>query len=368
MFRQVIRGLVVAAAVALLIEVAAGRQPDTVLDAITVRNTAKKDGSTITYQGRLKLSPAGLQVLTGKDLEKATTITFADLVRFEPGDMPGVNRDDMLKNVKLEANKTKKDYETARANYSAMLTKAAGAPDATRRHLEFRVVAMSTKIADETGDDEKWAEAADAAAKEWRSFLTGHKGGWEVWPAARAVARLYAERNKFDEAAKVWGGMAKNTELPADLRLEAGIQEVDALFRSKAFAEAATQAEALGKAAAAGPAKDKLALYERAARAAAGLKEDTLRPVADDIRKKIAESKDPTVRGVGYGVLGELYALVNNPRQAMWEFLTVETVYNTDRDEVFKAMCRLVEMFKAQADEDRPKQYREKIRRMRGTF
>jgi tetratricopeptide (TPR) repeat protein len=369
MIRKLVGSLIVIAAVAVVIDTAGGQQPTNVPDKIVVRNNVKKDGSVITYEGKLKLSPVGLQVLSGEKLDKATTIHFADIVRFEPGDMPGVNRDDMLAQLKLESNKNKKDYETAKSVYSAMLKKAASSPEPTKRYLEFRVVSMSTKIADESADDEKWSELADLAAKEWTGFLTDYKAGWEIWPAARSLARLYVELNKYEEAAKMWGRVAKNPELPPDLKLEAGIQEIDAHFRAKAYSTAATLAEALGKSTGPGAAKDKLAIYERAAKAAdGGLKENTVQVVVDHIRKKIAESKDATVRGVGYGVIGELYTLVNRHRDAMWEYLTVETVYNADKDEVLKAMCRLVEAFKAQMDEDRPKTYREKIRRFRSTF
>ena len=188
-------------------------------------------------------------------------------------------------------------------------------------------------------------------------------------PSARAGARLYAELNKFDEAAKMWSRMAKNTELPPGLRLEASLQEIDTQFRSKAYSTAAAAVEALAKTVGPGAVKDKLAIYERAAKAAeSGLNADNVKPVVDDIEKKIAESKDPGVRGVGYGVIGELYLAAGRPRDAMWAYLWVETVYNADKDEVLKAMCRLVEVFKALMDEDRPKVYREKIRRFRANF
>ena len=369
MLRQTIRGILPALGLTFVLATAPGRQQVVALDKIVVRNSAKKDGSTITYNGRLRLSSVGLQVLTGEKLDKATTIRFADLVRFEPGDMPGVNRDDVLAQLKLESNKTKKDYETARAVYAAILKKAGGAPEATKRQLEYRVALMSTKIADESGDEEKWSELAAAAAKEWTGFLTGYNAGWEIWPAARTLARLYIEENRYDEVAKLWARMARNPELPPDLKLEASLEEVDALFRGKMFSVAASQADALGKSAAPGPAKDRLAIYERAARAAdGGLKADGLAAVVEDIRKKIAATKDPSVRAVGFSVIGELDLLLNRPRDAMWEFLWVETVYNSDREEVLKAMCRLVESFKGQMDEERLKQYREKIRRVRASF
>lgn len=273
----------------------------------------------------------------------------------------------MLSQIKLEAGGTKKDYETARGVYAAMLKKAAGGGEPTRRFLEFKVAMMSTRVADESGDDERWAELADVAVKEWNGFLTGYTTGWEVWPAARALARLYVELNKYDEAARLWGRMAKNPELPPDLKLEAAVQEVDAQFRAKAFATAASLAESLGKSAGPGTEKDKLALYERAARAAekAAMKPDALRAAAEDLKKTAGASKDPAVRGAGFGLAGELYLLAGRPREAMWEFLAVETLYNSEKDEVLKAMCRVVDSFKAQADEDRAKQYRDKIRRFR---
>jgi hypothetical protein len=369
MRRAAVRALTAALAVALLFEYGIGQQPGAAPDRVIVRSAVKKDGSTVTYEGKLKLSAVGLQILSGEKLDKATTISFADIVKLEPGDLSGVNREDMLSQLKLENNRTRKDYETAKSVYINLLKKASAAPEPTKRHLEYRIALMSTKIADVSGDDEQWAELAEIAAKEWTGFLTGYKSGWEIWPAARALARLYVEQGKFDEGARLWGRMAKNPELPPDLKLEASIEEIDAQFRVKAFATAASLAAELGQSAAPGAGKDKLALYERAAKAAeAGLKEDSIQPVVDEIKKRISASKDAGVRAVGFSVAGELYLLANRPRDAMWEFLAVETLYNSNKDDVLKAMCRLAQSFQAQMDEDRRKQYRDKIRHYRSSF
>jgi hypothetical protein len=67
-------------------------------------------------------------------------------------------------------------------------------------------------------------------------------------------------------------------------------------------------------------------------------------------------------------MIGELHLLAGKHREAMWAFLWVETVYNADRYDALKAMCRLAEVFRSQADEDRAKSYREKIRRFREGF
>ena len=76
MIRQTFRALFAIATIALLIEAAAGRQPNT-QDRIVVRNAAKNDGSTVAYEGASL--PVGLQVLTSDKAETAKS-TGPDLV------------------------------------------------------------------------------------------------------------------------------------------------------------------------------------------------------------------------------------------------------------------------------------------------
>jgi hypothetical protein len=52
----------------------------------------------------------------------------------------------------------------------------------------------------------------------------------------------------------------------------------------------------------------------------------------------------------------------------MWAYLWVEVVYSQDRDEVAKALLRLVKSFEVQQDEDRAKSYKDKLRRFRATL
>ncbi len=112
-------------------------------------------------------------------------------------------------------------------------------------------------------------------------------------------------------------------------------------------------------------AKDKLAIYLRAASVGANPTPEALSAAVKEIEDKIAATKDSTVRGIGYGMIGELYLASKRPRDAMWAFLAVETLYNTEKEEVLKALVRLAQLFKLQMDEDHERLYREKIRRYR---
>ena len=364
MIRQALRGLVVLAAMTLLVDASAG-QPGTP-DKVYVRD--KKDGSVKTYEGSLKFGPGGYQVV-GAGNKVAASVAPDDLIKVVPGDLPGSDRNIVLGLITAEEKKTKAEYEKARLGYADLQKKAGTtAPEATRRFLDFKYAQMATKVADESADDDKWPELADVAMKSWGGFLGEYKTGWELWPAAKAQARLLTEVNKYDEVARLWTRTAKTAELPADLKLEAELRAVDAEIRSKGYATALDSVEKLGKTTGPGVAKDKLAIYELAAKGGMGATAEEYAAKIKAIEDAVAKTKDAGVRGVGYGMIGELQLLAGKPREAMWAFLWVETVYSQDKDDALKAMCRMVEVFKAQGDDDRAKVYREKIRRFRETF
>lgn len=365
MIRQAVWAPLILASIALLLNTAIGQQAGPP-DKIVIRDKDKKDGSTKTYEGTLKLAPNGYQIMSpeGKVL---AAVSPADIVKVIPGELVGVDRGDMLAQLSLEDKKTKKDYETARLAYKALLDKAATAPPKTKQYLSFKRAIISTKLLDES-DDEEWAKQIDPTVKEWDDYLSTYKTGWEVWPAARISARLDIELSKFKEAGKLWKQMmGKEYELPADLKLEATLQLIDSYIREGpgGYSSAATAAEEAAKTAVSPVLKDKLAIYARTARVEANPSPEALSAAVKEIEEKIGASKDITVRGVGYGMIGELYLAAKRPRDAMWAFLWVETVYNQDKDEALKAMVRLSQIFKAQMDEDHERLYREKIRRFR---
>ncbi len=361
MIRSVIRVVVSVVGLALVVESVVGQPASP--DKILVLN--RKDGSTKTYEGTLKLSAAGLQILA-PDGKLLATAAPADILKVSPGDLPGVDRNVLLNLIASEEKRTKADYQKARDGYLELQKKVSTAPDRTRRFVDFKVALMLTRVADESGDDEKWAEQAAEAVKAWNGFLTEYKTGWEVWLAAKTVTRLLAEMNKFDDVPRNWNRLTrKDADLPADLRLEASLEEIDAQIRQRLYPSALETAKTLFATTPAGPTKDRLDIYQTAAKAGA---DANFVDGAKAIEAKIAATKDPVVRGTGFTMIGELLLAGGKPRDAMWAFLWVETVYNADKEAAFKAMCRLVEVFKAQNDEDRVRAYRDKIRRFRSTL
>lgn len=359
MMRQAIRGLVLFGLLAAVLS-STGRAQN-VPDVVTVRD--RKDGTTKTVSGQYTLSPAGFQVIGG-DKKVLATVNPDDIVKVAIGDLQGVERDSILA---LVAKEGKKEYQEARTGYQDLLKKSANAPAPTKRYLQFKMAALSNKMADELEPEKGWKEKSEAVVVEWRGFLQDHPAGWELWPAVRSSTRVQIELGKFDTAATTWGKLAANKELPPESKFEAQLQAIDLNIRAggKEYSSAAVAAEELVKTAV-GSRKERLAIYELAAKAGGNGK--PLEAV-DKIKAEMEKSKDPSVHATGYSMLGELYLAGGKPREAMWSFLWVETVLNQDRDEVFKAVVRLAQLFeKDLADSDQAAKYRDKLKRTRASF
>lgn len=354
MKRFALRALLLALLVALATPDARGQN---IPDKVSVR---QKDGTSKTFDGTFTASAAGFQVIAA-DKKVVATVNPDDVLKVAIGDLPGTDRPLILANATREE---KRDWENARKSYDDMLKKAATAPERTKRFLDFKRNLMAQHVTDELPYEKDWAVKADDCAKEWGVFFASYPSGWELWPATRAQTRIFVERGKFDEAARAWARLAKNPEMPADAKTEAAIQEIDLNLRAKAYPGALATASALVKTAA-GSRKDRLTIYEIAAKAGSDGK--PLEGV-EKIRAEMNKSKDPTVHATGFSMIAELYLAGGKPRDAMWSFLWVETVLNHDRDEVFKAMARLANLFETQADDEQLKKYRDKLQRYRTTF
>jgi tetratricopeptide (TPR) repeat protein len=354
MTRNALRGLALFGLMAaVVVSTARAQNPD----VVSVRD--RKDNSIKKLTGTLTVSSTGFQVV-GADKKAAPPINPDDVVGVVIGDLPGVDRGVTNSASTKEDNKK---YAEALVQYKE--ANKAGLPERSARYLQYKAAYCNTKLVDEVDDKDRKAKAEDAV-KEWKGFLNTYRVGWELWPATRAYSRLQTELGQYAEAAAMWNKLSANKELPADARMEAQIQEIDMHIRGKQAVNAIPLAGEALKSAAGGQ-KERLAIYEIAAKAAA----DGKAPEGvEAIKKEMDKTKDPSVHATGFAMTGELHLLAGKPRDAMWSFLWVETVLNQDRDEAFKAVARLASLFESGplADDDQARKYRDKLKRIRGTF
>lgn len=367
MTRLAVRGAVALAMVAATLASAGYGQQGGLGYKVYYRDKANREGPEKIIDGeQLKVTPAGVQVINKGTV--TTTISPNDILRVDPGEVPPLDRKDVAAQITLER---EKKWEPALATYLDMQkkAKAAGAPAPSMRYLEFKVAYTSARAADDATDD-AWKDKTEAAQKLLNDYLisSNYQGGWEIWPVGRMRARMLLELERPGDAVTTWNKLSKSNDVPADLKTEAALEEIDYLFRAKQFPVAGQQISAL-KPGATGAAKDRLTLYEIAIKCAETAAPGQPMPIAQVVKPLqdlVDQTKDPVVKAVGYNLLGEVCMMAEKPREAMWNYLWVEVVYNQDRDEVLKAMIRLVKAFDAQQDEDRTRNYREKLRRYRG--
>lgn len=370
MLRQATRGVIALVLFAAVLDSAGRARQPAAADRVFYRD--KKDGVVRNVAGELKPTPTGYQVYSATDKKVVATVSPADVIRVAPGEIPGYEPTAVTDLVKLE---DAGQWEKARATYQEMFNKAKSAPEKVRKYLEFRVGIAAAHAADAAADEAAARAKGEEAVKLLDNFLTGYKTGYEVYPAAETAARLQlslverkkdgdkeTERRQFDEAARTWGKLAKNAGLPPDLRTEAGLQEIDLKIRARQYSDAAALVGEMMKSAPAGSVKDRLAIYQLALNF---VEKPNPADGVPPIEAAIAKTTDPMIRAAGYGMMGELYLAAGKPRDAMWQYLWVEVVYNRDKDEVLKALVRLADTFRMQGDEDRARQYRDKARRLR---
>jgi hypothetical protein len=83
-----------------------------------------------------------------------------------------------------------------------------------------------------------------------------------------------------------------------------------------------------------------------------------------DLRKMAADAKDPGEIALAYNTLGDCYLMNNMPKDAAYEYLYVDLIYNQNKEQLQKAITQLVQVFKELKQPDRAKEYAEKLEKL----
>jgi hypothetical protein len=331
-------------------------------DKVTYHDRAA-DGKLVTTSAVTKESPAGVQLIIGDKVK--TVVSPADMVRLDPGAVKGVPLGDVLAARALENGP---DPAKPRAAFAELLKKAGPTPDAAaRRYLAFREAYWAGQVANQKTGAAFKAEAPKAAEKLAAVGQLARKS-WEVWPALRSAARLYLELGDYAKAATALSELASVTGLPADLRYEAKLAAAEAQIRAGQGLSAEGLLNQLGadkSFPASGPLRERLTVLTAAAKLPRGEGEKPTAAQLAALEKAVNAAKDPTAKAVGYNFLGDGKRAVGRTRDAMWDYLWVDVVYNQDKDEHLLADQQLVALFERMNDKDRAEQFRDKLPRVR---
>jgi TolA-binding protein len=317
-----------------------------------VERRDKKTG-TATVSGKISEENAG-GIRVKAQLGKDETIPTGDIVRVTYGDMPAKASLDLGKLAPAEAGR---DYPTLLKGYEAVqaLPELKTAPPNVRRYVDYRVASLRGFTAD--GD-----EQVKAAVKGLSDFIAAHPDSWEYPHAARQLGRLQADTGDYAGATKTFEALDKGPNVPSEFKNEATAALIDIAFQSENYDAGQKRVEAVAKNPNAPAAlKARVDLYQLGLEGAKG----DLSTTVKKLEEAIAKATDPSLKALGYNVLGDVYYAHKKPREAMWSYLWVDVVYNQDRGEDLKAMTRLIKIFKEANDTEKVQLYTEKLARSR---
>jgi tetratricopeptide (TPR) repeat protein len=346
--RRVIRLLYLSALAALLATAATGRADDVYL------HKAKDKPS---YAGTItKESSVSIKIDTFKNDIPAEEIR--DIVyTVEPVAVmvnkykPAMKAEQAAQNVKdLEAKA--KLYKEAIQLYEEALQGLKGEQPFARRHLEYKIALVRWHMAQDLDQPDLFKKAFASLAQ----YRSKHPQTWQVLQCLRLLAQWHLERKEFQDAEKIlWELNLSGAK--ESIRFDAGLAAIDALAQGGNYKDARAQLEVmLEKLPKDSPAnlRIRIALVECLAY---GDKKDL------DQAKKLAaevlnETKDKTLRALAYNALGVCYAKHKLWREASWEFLWVDMIYNQDKKVHAKALYYLVVVFENLGEVDRAREWR----------
>lgn len=245
--------------------------------------------------------------------------------------------------------KRKDNLESAIKKYQEVYAKA---PDkGAKRHMKYKVAVLKVRLAQEAGGS---TDEALAALKE---FKDTYPASWQILPVLQTMAQLYAGGGKFKEAADLYDEMS-GFDLSPDAQLDAQIQAASLSIRAKAPEAALKKLEALAPKLAKGSKQaQRLQIAIAECHAAQGKSDDAI----GMLRGIVNATTDKSIKAAGYNALGESLMKKEMYKEARWEFLWVDVVYNQDRTEHARALYNLATTFDALGERDRALQCREML-------
>ena len=342
---------IIAAAIGVFAFVVAA--PNMVYAQDKVERRDKKGGSVYTSGRILEETVAGVRIKP-PGLGKEQVIPSNEIIHMTYSDLPAKASLDI---GKLAPAETARDYSTLLKGYEAILTlpELKTSSPAARRYLYYRVVMLRAAVAE--GDDQ-----LKVAMRGLADFMAANANSWEYPHVAVQLGRLQADAGDYTAATRTYETLEKTANLPVEYKQDATAALIDIAFQSEKYDVGQKRVEDVLKDPMASSAlKARAEMYQLGLDAAKG----DLANAVKKIETAIGKTSDPSLKALGYNVLGDVYLAKKQPRDAMWSYLWVDVVYNQDRGEHIKAMTRLIKIFDADGDKDKVELYKKKLEGVR---
>jgi len=259
-----------------------------------------------------------------------------------------------------------RNYEKALALYREAWTKAPKDRRYLVCHLQFKIAKLQAQLAEAKG-----GPLRRQAIDDLRRFLKEYPESRQMLEALDLLSRLLLSENEspreviaaYAKLKERYGSTHKEIATRADvLEVRLLLAEAhqahanDPATASEKFAATAQKLEALVKSAGAA-APLELRAARAVARAGAGQGEASLK----ELDELLAATQDPHGRAILHEARADCYRLLQRPRDAMWDYLWVDVVYNEDAELQARALYYLAQLFDQLGEPARAKECRERL-------
>jgi len=243
----------------------------------------------------------------------------------------------------------------ALAEYQKALPKLAGVKF-VERHVQYKIGVLAARLA--ADDAAQLPVAIDALAK----FKAANPNSWQITNCIRVLAKLYSDTNDYEKAAATFEQLKGMNGLTKEMKLDAELQAINSWVLGGNMAKAG---DLLRPLLASLPPTDPKFLELQMKQDLILAKSGKFKQAETELKGLIKDAKDKDKVALFHNTLGECYLVNNQPKDAVFEFLWVEMMYNQNKNEELKAVAQLEKVFKQLNRPDRAREYADKLDRMR---
>ena len=247
--------------------------------------------------------------------------------------------------------KRKENLASAIEKYTAALKAMEPGQAAAARQLEFKIATLLALQETEEG------LPTDPAIAKLKDFKTKHAKSWQIAKALGLLGDLLLAQKQYAEAEQAYNELAQ-AEVADATREDAELRAAQVSLRAGKHAEAQSKLQVL---IAKFPKGSTSAVRARIAQAeclSAARKTEEARKLLNQV---LNDTKDRSLKAAAYNALGESFVQAKMFKEARWEFLWVDVVYNQDKAEHAKALYYLWFVFEQLNEPERAQECRETL-------
>ena len=259
--------------------------------------------------------------------------------------VPVADRPDIRKGLKAENDRKLDDAIGIYSKLKIADKKAA-------RHYEYKTAVLAARMADADPGELKNGIAA------LEKYMKNHPDSWQIINFPKLLVPLQLAAKDTEGAERTLSTLAASKGVSPALKQELDLMAAKILLEGRKYDEAEKKLDGLVKGS-----KDPAQQFRLRIQLAECMSANKKFPKAKaDLTEIIVKTNNNDMKAVALNTLGECCNNNGETREAMWNFLYVDVLYNQNKDEHQCAIKNLADVFKKLNDPKKQKQYEEMLR------